>query len=94
VGKALMPCAPGNGPLKRSFLHASSHSAGRNFVAPPANPAYDESMAKAKKFDLKAPTANFDDEDEETLAAIDEGIRDVEAGRVEPAEKARELAAF
>jgi predicted transcriptional regulator len=51
-------------------------------------------MAKAKKFDLKAPTANFDDEDEETLAAIDEGIRDVEAGRVEPAEKARELAAF
>ena len=33
----------------------------------------------------------LDDEDEATLAAIDEGIRDAEAGRVVPAEKAREL---
>jgi predicted transcriptional regulator len=48
-------------------------------------------MAKAKKFDLEAPAPIFDEEDEETLAAVDEGIRDAEAGRVEPAEKAREL---
>jgi predicted transcriptional regulator len=30
-------------------------------------------------------------EDDETLAAIDEGIRDVKAGRVVPAEKVYEL---
>jgi len=48
-------------------------------------------MAKAKRFDLENPAPIVDDEDEETLAAIDEGIRDAEAGRVVPAEKAREL---
>jgi hypothetical protein len=32
-----------------------------------------------------------DDEDEETLAAIDEGIRDVEAGRTVPAEEVPKL---
>ncbi|MFZ0285918.1 MAG: hypothetical protein WAL32_11880 [Terriglobales bacterium] len=53
--------------------------------------AYDTLMAKAKKFDLEAPAPVFDEEDEETLAAIDEGIRDAESGRVGPAEKAREL---
>jgi predicted transcriptional regulator len=31
------------------------------------------------------------EEDEETLAAIDEGIRDADAGRVVPAGKVREL---
>jgi predicted transcriptional regulator len=30
-------------------------------------------------------------EDQETLATLDEGIRDAEAGRVAPAEKIREL---
>jgi predicted transcriptional regulator len=48
-------------------------------------------MAKAHKFDLENPDPILDDDDEETLAAIDEGIRDAEAGRVVPAEKAREL---
>jgi len=48
-------------------------------------------MAKAKKFDLEAPTPIPDEEDEETLAAIDEGIRDADADRLVPAEKAREL---
>ncbi|MGA1986327.1 MAG: hypothetical protein ABSG72_08655 [Candidatus Sulfotelmatobacter sp.] len=48
-------------------------------------------MAKAHKFDLENPAPILDDEDEETLAAIDEGIRDAEAGRVVPAEKVREL---
>jgi predicted transcriptional regulator len=41
-------------------------------------------MAKAKRFDL-APV--LDDEDDETLAAIDEGIRAADAGQVIPAEK-------
>jgi len=45
-------------------------------------------MAKAKKFDLEDPASIPDGEDEETLAAIDEGIRDADAGRVVPAEKA------
>lgn len=60
-------------------------------VAPDANPAYDQTMPKAKKLDLETPAPVLDDEDEETLAAIDEGIRDIKAGRVVPAEKLREL---
>jgi len=61
------------------------------FVAPTQNPVYGEPMAKAKKFDLEDPTPVLDDEDEKTLAAIDEGIRDADAGSVAPAEKVREL---
>jgi predicted transcriptional regulator len=48
-------------------------------------------MAKAKKLNLDTPAPVPDDEDEETLAAIDEGIRDADAGRVVPAAKARAL---
>lgn len=48
-------------------------------------------MAKAKKFELENPIAIPDDEDSETLAAIDEGLRDAEAGRTVPAEKVRKL---
>ncbi len=49
-------------------------------------------MAKAKKSDLENP-APVVDEDEETLAAIDEGMRDAEAGRTVPAEEVRRLLA-
>jgi hypothetical protein len=56
-------------------------------------PAYDNPMAKAHKFDLENPAPILDDEDEETLAAIEEGIRDADAGRVAPPEKAREVLA-
>jgi hypothetical protein len=42
------------------------------FVASVENPAYDNPMAKAHKFDLENPALILDDEDEETLAAIDE----------------------
>ena len=48
-------------------------------------------MAKAKKFDLESPAPVLDDEDEETLAAIDEGLRDAKAGRTVPAEEVRRL---
>jgi predicted transcriptional regulator len=48
-------------------------------------------MAKAKKFELEDPVTVVDDEDEETLAAIDEGIRDAEAGRTVPGEEVRKL---
>jgi hypothetical protein len=61
------------------------------FVASVGNPAYDDPMAKAKKLELENPAPILHDEDEETLAAIDEGIRDAEAGRAVPAEKVREL---
>lgn len=47
-------------------------------------------MAKAHKFDLENPAPILDDEDDETLAAIDEGIRDAEAGRVVSAQRVRE----
>jgi predicted transcriptional regulator len=46
-------------------------------------------MGKVKEFDLEKPAPALDDEDEETLAAIDEGIRDADAGRTVPAEEAR-----
>jgi predicted transcriptional regulator len=48
-------------------------------------------MAKSKKFDLENPAPVVDDEDEETIAAIDEGTRDAEAGRTVPAEEVRGL---
>jgi len=48
-------------------------------------------MAKAKKFEFEKPIPAVDDEDQETLAAIDEGIRDAQAGRTVPAEEARKL---
>jgi len=47
-------------------------------------------MAKAHKFDLENPAPILDDEDDETLAAIDEGIRDADAGRVVSAERVHE----
>jgi hypothetical protein len=62
-------------------------------VASVENPAYDNPMAKAHKFDLDDPALLLDDENDETLAAIDEGIRDADAGRVAPPEKAREVLA-
>jgi len=48
-------------------------------------------MAKSKKFDLENPGPVVDDEDEETLVAIDQGMRDAEAGRTVPAEQVRRL---
>jgi hypothetical protein len=63
------------------------------FVASVGNPAYDNPMAKAHKFDLENPAPILDEDDEETLAAIDEGIRDADAGRVASPEKAREVLA-
>lgn len=47
-------------------------------------------MAKAKDFEFEKPIANVVDEvdeDEATLAAIDEGIRDAKAGRTVPIDK-------
>jgi predicted transcriptional regulator len=47
-------------------------------------------MAKAKEFNLGRPAPVIENEDERTLAAIDEGIRDAEAGRAIPIEKVRQ----
>jgi len=60
-------------------------------VALLAHATYDNAMAKAKKFDLEDPAPILDDEDDETLEAIDEGIRDADAGRVALAEDLRQL---
>jgi predicted transcriptional regulator len=46
-------------------------------------------MAKVKKFELESPAPILHEEDEETLAAIDGGIRDAKAGRTVPAEEVR-----
>ena len=48
-------------------------------------------MGKAKEFDFEKPAPVIDDEDEATLAAIDEGIRDAKAGRTVPMAKVRKL---
>lgn len=52
---------------------------------------YDNAMAKAKKLDLENPAPALDEEDQQTLAAIDEGMRDADAGRTVPAEEVRRL---
>jgi predicted transcriptional regulator len=46
-------------------------------------------MANTKKFELESPDPVRDDEDEQTLAAIDEGIRDAKAGRTIPTQEVR-----
>jgi hypothetical protein len=48
-------------------------------------------MAKAKEFNLDNPPPIRQDEDQETLAAIDEGIRDADADRTTPVAKVRKL---
>jgi predicted transcriptional regulator len=48
-------------------------------------------MAKAKEFELEKHAPVVDDEDQATLAAIDEGIRDAKAGRTTPLEQVRKL---
>jgi predicted transcriptional regulator len=51
--------------------------------------AYDKPVAKAKKFELESPAPILDEEDKETLAAIDAGIRHAKARRTVPAEEVR-----
>jgi predicted transcriptional regulator len=48
-------------------------------------------MAKSKEKEFEAEVPVADDEDEATLAAIDEGLHDAESGRTVPIEKVREL---
>jgi predicted transcriptional regulator len=48
-------------------------------------------MAKAKESEFEKPALKVDDENPETLAAIDEGIRDAKAGRTVALEEVRKL---
>ena len=48
-------------------------------------------MAKAKESDFEKPAPVIEEEDEATLAAIDEGSRDAKAGRTVSLEKVRKL---
>ncbi len=48
-------------------------------------------MAKTKESDFEKLTPVIEEEDEATLAAIDEGIRDAKAGRTAALEKVRKL---
>lgn len=48
-------------------------------------------MAKTKESEFERSAPILDEEDEATLAAIDEGLRDTKAGRTVPVEKVREL---
>ena len=48
-------------------------------------------MSKSKESYIEKPVPAEDEEDEATLAAIDEGIADAKAGRTVPAEQVRKL---
>jgi predicted transcriptional regulator len=48
-------------------------------------------MAKAKEPEFEKTLPAVEEEDQETLAAIDEGIRDAKAGRTIPAAEVRKL---
>jgi predicted transcriptional regulator len=48
-------------------------------------------MAKTKESDFEKPGPVLDEENEATLAAIDEGLRDAKSGRSVPVEQVREL---
>jgi predicted transcriptional regulator len=48
-------------------------------------------MGEAKESYLEKPVPVEDEEDEATLAAIDEGIADAKAGRTVPAKQVRKL---
>ena len=48
-------------------------------------------MANVGRIDFDDPASILDEEDEETLAAIDEGVRDAEAGCTVPIEEVRGL---
>lgn len=74
---------PVQGSGRRRILH--------NPVACNTNEGYYRDMAKVKKFELEEPVPVVDDEDEETLTAIDEGIRDADVGRTLPSEEVRKL---
>jgi predicted transcriptional regulator len=48
-------------------------------------------MAKTKESDFEKDAPVLDEEDEATLAAIDEGIHDAKSGRTVSVEQVREL---
>ncbi|MGH9741700.1 MAG: hypothetical protein ACRD51_05040 [Candidatus Acidiferrum sp.] len=47
-------------------------------------------MAKTKESDFEKPAPVLDEEDEATLAAIDEGLRDAKSGRTFSIEQVRD----
>jgi predicted transcriptional regulator len=48
-------------------------------------------MAQARRIEFEDPAPINEEEDEETLSAIDEGVRDAEAGCTVPIEEVRKL---
>lgn len=48
-------------------------------------------MAKTKDSEFEKPVPALNEEDEATLAAIDEGLRDAKSGRTVSLEQVREL---
>lgn len=59
--------------------------------APSANARYGEVMDKVRGIDFDDPAPVDGEENEETLAAIEEGIRDAGAGHTVPIEEVRRL---
>ena len=80
-----------NGFLSHPFAGSILIILGHYPFALPASPRYREAMAEASRLDFDDPAPIDEEEDEETLAAIDEGMRDAEAGRTVPIEEVRRL---
>jgi hypothetical protein len=80
------PCSPG----RRGQVSLQTESLPWSLpVAPVLDAGYREFVAKAKEFDFNNPPDAIEDEDEKTLAAIDEVILDAENGRTTPIEEVR-----
>jgi hypothetical protein len=89
IGQRQTEARLGAGVANGFLLGNQVKGTGANSIALSPIPAYDQPMAKAKKFELESLAPILDVEDEETLTAIDEGIRDARAGRTVPAEEVR-----
>jgi predicted transcriptional regulator len=89
VLRAAIP-TPAKSPARWISHHANKRIPDHTFALP-VNPSCREDMAQAGRLDFDDPTFIDEEENEETLDAIDEGIRDAGAGRTVPIEEVRKL---
>jgi hypothetical protein len=87
-------CVRSNSARPHYFTNASASllsdgSARDQTLRPSGEGEYDSGMDKAREAELKSLLPDLDNEDAETIAAIEEGIRQIEAGQGIPAEEAR-----
>jgi predicted transcriptional regulator len=72
------------------FARPAPHTT-QHLLLPPRFRSSISIMAKAKETEFEKLAPAVDDEDEQTLAAIDEGVRDAKAGRTVSPQEVRKL---